>query len=84
MGKEFVVLLNSTGVADGFEAMERLRARVQAHDWVAAGMPVSPTCSIGVAERQPGEAIGDVLRRADAALYEAKHAGRNCVVSAQS
>jgi len=35
------------------------------------------TCSLGVAERGPGEPVEDWLRRADEALYEAKARGRN-------
>jgi diguanylate cyclase (GGDEF)-like protein len=37
------------------------------------------TASFGVAEMQPGESYGDLLRRADIALYDAKNAGRDCV-----
>ena len=35
------------------------------------------TISIGYAEKQPGESIDDLIRRADEALYEAKNSGRN-------
>ncbi|HEC14658.1 MAG TPA: GGDEF domain-containing protein, partial [Rhodospirillales bacterium] len=38
---------------------------------------VGVTVSIGMAERQAGEAPGDVLKRADEALYRAKEDGRN-------
>ena len=37
------------------------------------------TLSIGVAEYRPGETEDDFIARSDAALYAAKHAGRNCV-----
>ena len=40
------------------------------------------TLSIGVAEFRPGERCADWIARADAALYEAKHDGRNRVVAA--
>ncbi|WP_235492081.1 diguanylate cyclase domain-containing protein [Paracidovorax avenae] len=38
------------------------------------------SCSAGVALVRPGETVGEVLRRADEALYQAKRAGRNRVV----
>jgi PleD family two-component response regulator len=37
------------------------------------------TASFGVAQRGPGDSLFDLLRRADAALYRAKAAGRNQV-----
>jgi two-component system chemotaxis family response regulator WspR len=41
------------------------------------------TISVGVAEITPGRDTGpaDLIKSADTLLYEAKHAGRNCVVS---
>ena len=46
-----------------------------------AGLPADRrfTASFGVAELAPGEGISALLSRADAALYEAKNAGRDCV-----
>jgi diguanylate cyclase len=41
------------------------------------------TISAGVAERRPGEDAASLLRRADAAMYRAKRAGRNRVVRAE-
>ena len=43
--------------------------------------PLPPfTISLGVAERQPGETVLDLMSRADAALYAAKAAGRDRVM----
>lgn len=80
-GEEFVLLLVATSVEHGATVVERLCSDVRTHDWAAAAIPVSPTCSIGIAEREPGESLDSVLRRADAALYSAKQAGRDRVMA---
>jgi diguanylate cyclase (GGDEF)-like protein len=77
-GEEFVLLLPDTGAADALGVAERLRALVQATPMVDE--PV--TVSIGVAGLDDGQAQDAWLRRADAALYVAKNAGRNRVVAA--
>jgi PleD family two-component response regulator len=41
------------------------------------------TASFGVAIRQPGETCDALMARADTALYAAKNAGRNCIVTAE-
>jgi len=38
------------------------------------------TISIGVAQLAEGETVADLIQRADACLYKAKHSGRNCVI----
>jgi two-component system cell cycle response regulator len=44
---------------------------------------IEVTISIGLSTLElKGEAVGDVLKRADMALYRAKHDGRNRVVAA--
>jgi PleD family two-component response regulator len=43
-------------------------------------MPV--TCSCGVAQRRQAEPIGELIARADAALYQAKDSGRNACAAA--
>jgi len=76
-GEEFCVVLPRTELAEARSMAERLKVRI-AED----GSP-RVTVSIGVAEsfaqtQRPQE----ILQRADAALYRAKQAGRNCVVTA--
>jgi diguanylate cyclase (GGDEF)-like protein len=66
-GEEFAVLLPDCVLADASSVLERLRTAT----------PRGATASVGVAERAFGETTTDVLARADAALYEAKHTGRN-------
>jgi sigma-B regulation protein RsbU (phosphoserine phosphatase) len=56
---------------------ERLRARVEQECFQGR----SVTISLGLTEYLPGESSRALLKRVDKALYEAKQAGRNCVVS---
>ncbi len=77
-GEEFVVLLpNSTGAQAAIVA-DALRARLEAHRFALQdGVSLRVTASFGVAELFRGEHLTAALRRADAALYEAKRQGRN-------
>jgi diguanylate cyclase (GGDEF)-like protein len=48
------------------------------------GIPEPVTISIGVALSESDSTLRDVIRRADEALYRAKHAGRNRVEIAEA
>jgi diguanylate cyclase len=78
-GEEFILLLFDVDADAAQHALERMRAGVEVNDWqrIATGLHV--TISIGVAAWQPDEDVGQTINRADAALYHAKAAGRNCV-----
>lgn len=75
-GEEFTVLAPSTGYRGAVSLAETLRRLVERHDFPAVG---ALTISLGIAEHAPGEDAAGWFRRADAALYEAKHGGRNRV-----
>jgi diguanylate cyclase (GGDEF)-like protein len=76
-GEEFCVLLPRIGAVDAQALAERMAQQV-----AGQGEP-RVTVSIGVAEVQlTGEVPEQLIRRADAALYQAKAAGRNQVVVA--
>jgi diguanylate cyclase (GGDEF)-like protein len=66
-GEEFGLLICDVSPDTAFDVVERLRACV----------PEDRTCSAGVAVRRPDEPAETLLRRADAALYEAKSLGRD-------
>lgn len=77
-GDEFVWLLPETDAEAATVAVERLRQNVQSHP--AEGRPpVTVSCGIAEWQATPQDGVSEVLRRADAAMYEAKRAGRNRV-----
>lgn len=73
-GEEFVVLLPDTDTESARPAVERLRRSV----------PHGQTCSGGIAQFIPGETLEELLRRADAALYQAKQTGRGRITTADA
>ncbi|MCC7267663.1 MAG: PleD family two-component system response regulator [Caulobacteraceae bacterium] len=83
-GEEFTVIMPDTGLADAERIAERIRLHVAGAPFrVAHGREIlTVTISIGVAatlgETDTPEAL---LKRADAAVYEAKAAGRNRVIA---
>lgn len=72
-GEEFCVVLPETAPSGARRVAEKLREAVK-----ALPDPV-PTISVGVAFWEPRSSVADLLRRADAALYKAKEAGRDRV-----
>ena len=79
-GEEFVLLLCDTEPDAATELLERVRSAVQAHTLVHGKHSIRMTVSIGWAQHQHGETLDETLQRADQALYDAKHGGRNRVV----
>jgi diguanylate cyclase (GGDEF)-like protein len=78
-GEEFVVVLPATDLDNAHLFAERIRMLVPSIDlsrWLG-GRRI--TVSIGVTASTAADTVSTMLRRADAALYTAKHAGRNCV-----
>jgi diguanylate cyclase (GGDEF)-like protein len=79
-GEEFAVLLPETGLVAAAEVAGRLRAAVEeARVARPEGAPLRITVSVGVAGLQGEESLDTLVSRADTALYQAKHGGRNCV-----
>nr|WP_314524051.1 diguanylate cyclase [uncultured Pseudomonas sp.] len=76
-GEEFVLLMPATSPATGASLLEKLRAAIEACPFHFKGEPVTVTLSVGLSAFRPGEHSDSVLKRADQALYRAKHAGRN-------
>ena len=78
-GEEFVLLMPDTVPTAGAKLLEKLRASIEACPFHFKGEPVTITISMGMTAFKPGEHSDLVLKRADQALYRAKHAGRNQV-----
>ena len=79
-GEEFAVLLPSADLASAQRVAERLRAALEAQPAPTDAGLVGCTVSIGIATMHDGTAsVEALLKRADEALYAAKHSGRNRV-----
>jgi diguanylate cyclase (GGDEF)-like protein len=81
-GEEFLFILPGSTVEDSVTVVDRLRQIVAALDWAAISSDLRVTMSVGVAQVRPDEAPDDALSRADIALYKAKDAGRDTVMTA--
>src|SRR5436190_532146 len=62
--------------------LERLRSIASEVDWAAISRVMNVTMSAGISEVRQEDSAADILARADAALYNAKDAGRNRVIAA--
>jgi diguanylate cyclase (GGDEF)-like protein len=58
-----------------------MRLAIEAAEFECASKRLRVTVSAGVAVSQPGESFDTLYQRVDAALYDAKKAGRNCVMT---
>jgi diguanylate cyclase (GGDEF)-like protein len=80
-GEEFLVMLSGSSLDPAKESAERIRKQVRAEQFEAEAV----TISVGVAEYpSQGDTAKSVIGQADAALYEAKRAGRDRVVCASA
>lgn len=81
-GEEFTVILANADLELAGIIAERIRQEIAATPFHARGHVIEVTISLGVAMLEPGETPEALLERADAAMYEAKRAGRNRVAAA--
>ena len=81
-GEELLVLLPNTGLAEAGQALEAALAAVRSLEFPTLRGTLRVTFSAGVIEAGAGESLESLVGRADTALYQAKHAGRNRIVTA--
>ncbi|MCX6357825.1 MAG: diguanylate cyclase [Candidatus Aureabacteria bacterium] len=78
-GEEFIVMLSDAGLKEAQSIAERIRKTVEAHVFSHEGRKHRVTLSLGVSQLDQLDAAEDFIKRADEALYDAKHKGRNRV-----
>ena len=80
-GEEFAMLLPETAIESATLIADRLRRAIADTPLIVAGAQIRLTVSIGIAEAHTGiDGVLSLMKEADAALYRAKHSGRNRVV----
>jgi diguanylate cyclase (GGDEF)-like protein len=80
-GEEFLVLLPDTSFAESVLVAERIRKAIEKKPIITADCEMLPgvTVSIGIAANRIESTPISLIESADAKLYQAKQAGRNCV-----
>ncbi|MBT9492401.1 MAG: GGDEF domain-containing protein [Paucibacter sp.] len=81
-GEEFLLILPAAGLPQAKAIVERLLARVRLSRPLPDQAERGYSCSVGLAEATWGESAEALLKRADAALYQAKAAGRDRIAIA--
>ncbi len=83
-GEEFIIILPNTIQNDAVKVIERVQRKLTKEFFMHSNERVVITFSAGVAQRIGEETPEEIIPRADAALYAAKHAGRNRVIAADN
>ena len=83
-GEEFCIMVYNCEEGPAAGLADRIRRKFGSLEMKALGPDIRLTASFGVTQWRPGEGYGKLFARADAALYAAKNAGRDCVVSSDN
>lgn len=79
-GEEFVILFPETSLEQAVGCCEELRRRIEAHPWTQLHPELKVTMSMGLCDKTELGNVEAMLAEADTRLYEAKRAGRNCIM----
>ncbi|PPC81611.1 MAG: GGDEF domain-containing protein [Methylotenera sp.] len=83
-GEEFIIILPDTPKDEAVKVITRVQRELTKNFFMHNNERVLITFSAGVAERVGDETPEVLIPRADAALYKAKHSGRNRVIAAEN
>ncbi|WP_118186137.1 GGDEF domain-containing protein [Paraburkholderia phosphatilytica] len=78
-GEEFLILMPNADEHFALQLLERLRIHIEGLRTPGTVGEMRFTLSAGVASWRIGQTADETIARADRALYQAKHSGRNCV-----
>lgn len=78
-GEEFILLLPATTIEESTRMLERIRLDVASTSWDEIGANAAITISCGLTELGASDTSVVAIARADLAMYDAKHKGRNRV-----
>lgn len=81
-GEEFVVLLSDTDLHGAELLAERIRQNIENHIFAYGLETIRMTASLGTSSLRGDDTLDNFIDRADQAMYRAKQAGRNRVVTA--
>lgn len=81
-GEEFIILLPDTAQEQGKVAAERMRSAIEGDIFAKDSTRIKITASFGVYTVGTAQPMHEHLKNTDTLLYQAKAAGRNCVVAA--
>jgi diguanylate cyclase (GGDEF)-like protein len=80
-GEEFFVVLSNSTETQASRIAERFRKEMEDWRFTYNTEEIHVTVSIGIASYRPGESQENWIERADRAMYQAKQAGRNRIMS---
>lgn len=81
-GEEFGIVISEVDDSELIELCERIRAKVEGYNFNVGQEIIHISVSIGICTKKPdtGVSIGEIIKRADEALYMAKKKGKNRIV----